>query len=94
LQFGAEALDIKWIWGPFLRRAFSFWLFQKNAFMSGMRAEKSLQCRNLAIDRYDSFYVIICSAFELLMFYKGGAGKDFFRSQACHFSLLITVFGV
>ena len=62
--------------------------------MAGMRAEKSLQCRNLAIDRYDSFYIKICSAFDLIIFYKGGAGKDFFSSQTCHFRLLIVVFGL
>jgi len=28
------------------------------------------------------------------MFYKGGAGKDFFISQPCHYGLLITVFGL
>jgi hypothetical protein len=27
------------------------------------------------------------------MFYKGGAGKDFFISQTCHLRLLIAVFG-
>jgi len=62
--------------------------------MAGLRAEKSLQCRNLAIDRYDLFCIIICSAFELIMFYKGGAGKDFFSSQTCHFGLLIAFFGL
>jgi hypothetical protein len=66
----------------------------KNAFMSGLRAEKSLQCRKLAIDRYDLLYIILCGAFELIMFYKGGAGKDFFSSQPCHYRLLIAVFGL
>jgi hypothetical protein len=64
----------------------------KNAFMSGLRAEKPLQCRNLAIDRYDLFYLIIYSVFDLLMIYKGGAGKDFFSSQTCYLRLLIAVF--
>ena len=59
----------------------------QNAIMTGLRAEKPLQCRNLAIDRYDLFYLIIYSVFELLMFYKGGAGKDFFISQTCHVRL-------
>ena len=55
--------------------------------MTGLRAEKPLQCRNLAIDRYELIYLIIYSEFELLMFYKGGAGKDFFISQTCHVRL-------
>jgi len=44
--------------------------------MAGLRAEKFLPCRNLAIDRYDSFYILICSAFELKMFYEGGVRKQ------------------
>jgi hypothetical protein len=76
----------------------------KNAFMSGLRAEKPLQYRNLAIDRYGLFYLIRYGVFELLMFYKGGVrkqtdspsitGKDFFISQTCHLRLLIAVFWV
>jgi hypothetical protein len=48
----------------------------------------------LAIDRYDLLYIMICSAFELIMSYKGGAGKDFFSSQTCHSRLLIAFFGL
>jgi hypothetical protein len=71
--------------------------------MAGLRTEKPLQCRNLAINRYDLLYIIICSAFVLLMSYKGGVrtqadspgrtGKDFFISQPCHVILQIAVFG-
>jgi hypothetical protein len=61
--------------------------------MSGLRTEKPLPCRNRAIDRYDLLHIILCSAFELIMSYKGGAGKDFFSSQTCHFRLSIAVFG-
>jgi hypothetical protein len=28
------------------------------------------------------------------MFYKGGAGKDFFITQTCHVRLLVAVFGL
>jgi hypothetical protein len=56
--------------------------------MADLRAEKSLRCRKFAIDRYDALYMKICCAFELIMSYSGGAGKDFFRDQICHFRLL------
>jgi len=62
--------------------------------MSGLRTEKPLQCRNLAMDRDDLLYQILRSACKLIMSYKGGAGKDFFIFHPCHFSLFIAVFGL
>jgi len=56
--------------------------------MSGVRTEKPLQCRNLAIDLFMSYNGCVRTQADS----PGRTGKDFFISQPCHVKLQIAVF--